>query len=70
MNMHYLKYIISIFLISGCTSIVEKVSDGPIEETDGSRTLGQKVEDESIEFNTKYPNLQTRIFLVVPEVLQ
>lgn len=50
MNIHYLKYIISIVLISGCTSIVEKVSDGPIEETDGSRTLGQKVEDESIEF--------------------
>jgi osmotically-inducible protein OsmY len=36
-------------LLSGCASIIDATSDHPIEEYEGTRTLGSAVEDESIE---------------------
>lgn len=41
--------LLSPILLSGCASIIDATSEHPIEEYEGTRTLGSAVEDESIE---------------------
>ena len=63
MTLRGLGILIFFIMISGCSSVVEKVSDGPIEDAEGARTLGQLVEDESIELKISVNLAETNLEL-------
>ena len=45
--------LLSTFILSGCSTLVSSARDTPIEENEGQRTLGNYIEDNSIEFKAK-----------------
>ncbi|GLQ33241.1 BON domain-containing protein [Litoribrevibacter albus] len=45
----HLTFLILVFGLTGCVSLLDATSEGPIEEYSGTRTLGTVVEDENIE---------------------
>lgn len=45
--------LISVFFVSGCSTLVSSTRETPIEENEGRRTLGNYIEDNSIEFKAK-----------------
>ncbi|KAA0873920.1 BON domain-containing protein [Nitrincola tapanii] len=45
--------ILALSLLSGCSTFVSSARETPIQENDGRRTLGNYVEDNSIEFKSK-----------------
>lgn len=53
MAKHTLLLFISLLLLSGCASIVSSTREAPIEENEGRRTIGNFIEDNSIEFKAK-----------------
>lgn len=48
-----LLLILTVFFIAGCSTIVSSTRETPIEENEGRRTIGNFIEDNSIEFKAK-----------------
>lgn len=48
-----LLLLLSVFILSGCSTLVSSTRETPIEENEGRRTLGNYIEDNSIEFKSK-----------------
>lgn len=44
---------LTVFVISGCSTVVSSTRETPIEENEGRRTIGNFIEDNSIEFKAK-----------------
>lgn len=42
-----------LFFLSGCSTVVSSTREAPLEENEGRRTLGNMIEDNSIEFKAK-----------------
>ena len=45
--------LLPMFIISGCSTVVSSTRETPIEENEGRRTIGNFIEDNSIEFKAK-----------------
>ncbi|MCD8512118.1 MAG: BON domain-containing protein [Nitrincola sp.] len=48
-----LLLLLTVFTITGCSTIVSSTRETPIEENEGRRTIGNFIEDNSIEFKAK-----------------